>query len=289
MDSGRLRCMWSVGVFLLISLASTIDAEIRCAQGGIGNTCPDEAPVCCFIGSEFSMGCCRAGQYCTDTGCAEAQLPTNTSWSGFESVSMMVHLSVVNIIVVFCIASGLLVGCFLCVCGCGQAKARGREKIALLLAERRRRREPNSDDDYDVSSDEESRYRKKLVPGKTERRRSGEANAKTTCNMRAQRTIEDGLENDGTGDQSREETGTNPAAAPTPSDDSQTSVPADPGTPQAPNSHVELCSVCRAEPINIVLLDCSHSVCCEYCARHLKRCPECHALIRRRKKIFYLA
>lgn len=49
-----------------------------------------------------------------------------------------------------------------------------------------------------------------------------------------------------------------------------------------------LCTVCKSRAVDCVLLDCDHNCVCSGCSSHLKRCPQCKAIIKRRKKIFFV-
>jgi hypothetical protein len=49
------------------------------------------------------------------------------------------------------------------------------------------------------------------------------------------------------------------------------------------------CIKCTRESVNCLFLPCEHTVACVGCAAHLKRCPECKQLIRKRKKLYVVA
>jgi len=46
------------------------------------------------------------------------------------------------------------------------------------------------------------------------------------------------------------------------------------------------CPLCDVRLANCAMLPCSHNAACTECASHLKRCPQCKVVIRRRVKIF---
>ena len=233
------------------------DAVIHCTEGREASTCPDTAPVCCFAGSEFSLGCCRVEETCTERGCQMASLPDNaTGWTFLGDTTVKVHLTVWELIAALMIFATIVILIFLTVCGCSELRVKMIAVARRRAEERMRRRQPTSDDEA-VESDEERSYRASLMARRQEmlsaEERSEAANRREE--LRAKRLTE-----------------ANGKLAVDDDDDVEEGV----------------CHICKKEAVSVMFFDCTHSVSCATCSPHVKYCPQCKKKIRRRKKIFVL-
>lgn len=266
-------------------LALGANAEIRCTSGTVGSTCPDVAPVCCFIEGRFTQGCCRIDEVCEATGCAQAP-PMNTSWSDLTESAVTIHFTAAQIITFVAIVLVVLGSVFFSVCGGAQASKRLADFTARRAAARARAAEPSSDDDAVDSGDEKAFRRelndKKLLTTTTTPSPKPEEGKAAAIDPRQEHGDDDADEGE---DAEEKDCLISKGNVDTPSRVGS-EVSGGSGAPGASGaSKVGSCVLCTAV-VDCLLLDCHHSVVCSACAKRLKYCPECKRKIRRRKHIY---
>ena len=290
-----MMCRVVLGGLLLLAVGAA--AEIRCTQGTVGSTCPDEAPVCCFIQGRFTLGCCRVDEVCKPNGCAPAP-PINTSWTGLTDSKVTIHFTGWQVATFVLVALAVLGGIFFLVCTGATASKRFAEFAARKAEERRRAAEPNSDDDA-VDSDDERAFRKELQESKSEQRPTLASSDETTTtaaltvNAVSEKTKKDlRQENNGDDEEEDDSQEKDGLLSSLRKEETKTTTVVSVSTPRVSEvgsvgaSAVGTCCLCNDALVSCVFMDCHHSVVCSSCSKRIKYCPDCKKKIRRRKHIF---
>jgi hypothetical protein len=150
---------------LLVALASTaaaLQTGIHCASGTVAHSCPNTAPVCCFMSTGESAGCCMINTLCDPRtgGCKPGPRPPhNETPVVLHDTTESVHMTVGHLVLVIAIMVGILVAAFVLVFAWFGVRRHASERAE----ERRRMLQEQSDDDADgdsVTSDDEALLRR---------------------------------------------------------------------------------------------------------------------------------
>eukprot|EP01062_Namystynia_karyoxenos_P073320 TRINITY_DN70121_c0_g1_i1.p3 TRINITY_DN70121_c0_g1~~TRINITY_DN70121_c0_g1_i1.p3 ORF type:complete len:278 (+),score=93.34 TRINITY_DN70121_c0_g1_i1:76-834(+) len=235
----------------LLALAGTAPlahAKIACTAGVLGKTCPDHAPVCCFDDYGIPSGCCRAGTAC-DTRRHECIVDESSEPTApLTDTTSRFNLSVADVLSAVLVS----VACF------GGWLAWWLRRRVL----RRRGIAPDSGPEYHTVPQE-------LLP---EPEDSGDEGAAGEPEGAATDSEDDDAASEGNSPRAPRGGAPEPEAAPLP--------------PPEEVAEQLTCKVCFAARVDCVLLDCGHACACYNCASHLKSCPYCRKVIRKRKRTY---
>lgn len=248
---------YSVAVLLLVASWAVVvvtaqsddtNQGIKCSRNSIENVCPTQSPVCCFDANDNFVGCCGMFELCdlASNQCVPAPTFPNETAVPLADIGDVAHMSKVAVIA----GISSMVGAVLLISG----------GIFLLLFCRAR--------SFDRAERERQLAGAALVDGEAEVCAVTVDEEKAFLEaVRKQHRVVD-------------------CAGSSSPNVSSGSMDTPLVATAAKDGIAGPCLICQSTAAVVLLLPCDHVSVCAPCSKGIRHCPQCAAVIQKRKKLF---